>query len=241
MQALRQMGGGVIIALVSVILVIGGISLRWLKPCPPGNTHPIPPTLPLNFPHNHIRTADQYTETPTNPATVTQLADHSRYCSDSPCLHPPAGWIRSSTVQATRVYSLAQRYKTTAENLGAANCLTSFDLPAGFGVCAARPDRHGHPVRSACGLGEERMSSSRATISSALRFRMASLSTTAARQLHGLSTTSMPVKGFGSPNVPTRTPVPGVTIIPISQPPHPHHLHRNTTATATATEPTATS
>ena len=32
------------------------------------------------------------------------------------------------------MYELAQRYKTTAENLNAANCLTSAELPAGLSL-----------------------------------------------------------------------------------------------------------
>jgi LysM repeat protein len=36
------------------------------------------------------------------------------------------------------IYSLAQRYKTTPENLGAANCLSSYDIPAGFVIYVPR-------------------------------------------------------------------------------------------------------
>ena len=43
MQTLRQLGGGVIIAIISVILVIGGISLALAETLPAaGNAHPDP-------------------------------------------------------------------------------------------------------------------------------------------------------------------------------------------------------
>ena len=45
MQALRQLGGGVILALLSVMLVIGGISLALAEALPPQATPtPIPPS-----------------------------------------------------------------------------------------------------------------------------------------------------------------------------------------------------
>ena len=52
MQNLRQLGGGVIIALISVILVIGGISLALSENLPSQATPtPIPPTISLIFPN----------------------------------------------------------------------------------------------------------------------------------------------------------------------------------------------
>ena len=51
MQNLRQLGGGVIIALISVLLVIGGIPLALAETLPSQATPtPLPPTLSLDFP-----------------------------------------------------------------------------------------------------------------------------------------------------------------------------------------------
>ena len=51
MQSLRQLGGGVIIAIISVLLVIGGISLALSENLVAQATPtPIPPTLSLDFP-----------------------------------------------------------------------------------------------------------------------------------------------------------------------------------------------
>lgn len=137
MQALRQLGVGVLIAIASVVLVLGGIFLSLAETLPsPATPTQIPPTLPLSFP------------TPT--ATVTSLvstATTTETASPSPTTTvqatattavvvctPPSGWIRVSTSASDTIYSLAQRYKTTAENLSTANCLSSFDLPAGFAL-----------------------------------------------------------------------------------------------------------
>jgi type VI secretion system secreted protein VgrG len=138
MQGLRQLGIGVVIAVASVILVLGGIFLSLAETLPASATPtPIPPTLPLSFP----------TPTPTSTPTTlpqTATATNTETASPSPTTEflptvavscsPPSDWIRVTTSSGDTVYSLAQRYKTTAESLSAANCLTSFDLPAGLAV-----------------------------------------------------------------------------------------------------------
>ena len=51
MQAWRQLGGGVIIAIFSVILVIGGIFLSLAENLPAAATPTlVPPTFPQSFP-----------------------------------------------------------------------------------------------------------------------------------------------------------------------------------------------
>ena len=50
MQNLRQLGGGVIIAIFSIVLVIGGIYLSLAEALPaPATPTLIPPTLPLSL------------------------------------------------------------------------------------------------------------------------------------------------------------------------------------------------
>jgi LysM repeat protein len=134
MQALRQLGGGVIIAIFSVILVIGGIFLSLAETLPPPATPTqIPPTLPLSFPTPTVTTTQIPTlqsETPTDPASPPPTAI---LASPISCT-PPAGWIRIITTTGDNIYALAQRYKTSTENLSAANCLTTADLPSGFAL-----------------------------------------------------------------------------------------------------------
>ncbi|HJR80907.1 MAG TPA: hypothetical protein VJ821_12600, partial [Anaerolineales bacterium] len=68
MQTLRQLGGGVIVAIFSVILVIGGIFLSLAETLPPPATPTqIPPTFPESFP-----TPTGTLETATGIPTETQ-------------------------------------------------------------------------------------------------------------------------------------------------------------------------
>ena len=141
MQNLRQLGGGVIIALISVILVIGGISLALSESLPSQATPtPIPPTISLIFPTATYTASPALSETatgtPTESATpsltdtvyVTNTLFVQASCS------PPTGWTQIITSATDTIYALAQRYKTTAENLSAANCLSSFAIPPGLAL-----------------------------------------------------------------------------------------------------------
>ena len=139
MQNLRQLGGGVIIALISVILVIGGISLALSENLPSQATpRPFPPTISLIFPTATYTVSPSLSETatgtPTGTATPsltdTVFVTNTLFVQAS-CT-PAAGWNRITTSATDSIYTLAQRYKTTAENLGAANCLSSFDIPPGL-------------------------------------------------------------------------------------------------------------
>src|SRR5512133_1707882 len=143
MQNLRQLGGGVIIALVSVILVIGGISLALAETLPSQATPTtIPPTISLIFPTATYTISAVVSETPTTTVTPTQtstpIATDTLFATNTLFVQvsctSPSGWVRILTRSSDTVYSLAQRYKTTAEALGAANCLSSFDIPVGFAL-----------------------------------------------------------------------------------------------------------
>jgi LysM repeat protein len=133
MQAMRQLGIGVIVAIVSVVLVIGGVFLSLAETLPPPATPTlIPPTFPQSFP-----TPTGTIETPTELPTLTPFVETASATlipvSPTACT-PPTGWIRVTTGSGDTVYELAQRYKTTAENLNAANCLTAADLPSGMSL-----------------------------------------------------------------------------------------------------------
>jgi LysM repeat protein len=135
MQTLRQLGGGVIIAIFSVILVIGGIFLSLAETLPPPATPTqIPPTFPQSFPTptattiGFPATQTAASESPTATATLALAVPSPTSCT------PPSGWILITTGAGDTVYTLAQRYKTTAESLNAANCLTAAELPAGIAL-----------------------------------------------------------------------------------------------------------
>jgi LysM repeat protein len=144
MQAWRQLGGGVIIGIFSAILVIGGIFLSLAENRAAAATPTqIPPTLPQSFPTPTVaQTETSITTLPTItppviglpsatasiPAVATQTSLPPTSCT------PPSGWIRVTVSTSDTVYSLAQRYRTSAENLTAANCLTAVEVPAGFAL-----------------------------------------------------------------------------------------------------------
>lgn len=221
MQNLRQLGGGVIIAIFSVILVVGGIFLSLAETLPPAATPSlIPPTLPLSLPSptatletpspSPTPTASAVSETPTQVASVfpTTISSLPASCT------PPSGWIRVITSAGETIYSLAERYKTSAESLSTANCLLSADVPAGFAlyvppvptvavIIACGPPRgwaRNHVVQPGDNL-----------------YRIALSYGTTYPQLQrancmGSSTTIYSGQRLWVPNIPTRTP--GITAIP---------------------------
>src|SRR5687768_17497387 len=135
MQSLRQLGLGLIIAIVSIVLVVGGIMLALAESLPPPSTPTqIPATLPQSFPTPTITASPIQSETPTATQTVTAPSTDTLVAATTTPCSPPIGWIRIIAVADDTIYSVAQRYKTTAENLSAANCLLSADLPAAYAL-----------------------------------------------------------------------------------------------------------
>jgi LysM repeat protein len=223
MQNLRQLGGGLIIALVSVVLVIGGISLalseNFLSPATPT---PISPTISLNFPTATFTvSASAFSATPTMTPTAsitpfltdTVFATNTLFVSAS-CT-PPTGWVRILTAVGDSVYTLAQRYKTTAETLGSANCLSSFDIPVGLPLYVPSvPTVTVIPCGPPAGYVKRYIVRPGDTL-----YRIALLYGITYQQLQrancmGSSTTIYAGQLLWVPNVPTRTPLPGVTVVP---------------------------
>lgn len=217
MQALRQLGVGVLIAIASVVLVVGGIFLSLAESLPaPATPTQIPPTLPLSFPTptatiTSVVLTAATTET-ASPSPTTGLQATTAVAA--PCI-PPSGWIRVSASSSDTIYALAQRYKTTAENLGTANCLTSFDLPVGFALYVP-------PVPTVtivpCGPPGTWVRAHVVQRGDTL-FRIALSYGVTYPQLQrancmGSSTTIYAGQRLWVPNIPTRTVQPGVTTIP---------------------------
>lgn len=222
MQTIRQLGGGVIIAIISVILVIGGIFLSLAETLPPRSTPTqIPPTFPQSFPTPTSTTSGlQVTDTPTTIQTETPTATASlalALASSTACTPPApaAGWTLITTGSGDTVYTLAQRYKTNTESLNAANCLTSADLPAGIALYVPPvPTVTVIPCGPPFGWVRAYIVQPGDTL-----FRIALLYNITYPQLQrgncmGSSTTIYTGQRLWVPNVPIRTPLPGVTIIP---------------------------
>jgi LysM repeat protein len=125
------MGGGVLIAIISLLLVIGGISLSLAE------TNASQPTPTPLQPIIIVTSLEQSTATPilinTNmPAAPTQTTAPvlpSATLAAPVICNPPAGWLQIIVNANDTLYTIAERYKTTAEILGANNCLNN-TIPA---------------------------------------------------------------------------------------------------------------
>ena len=81
MQSIRQVGVGIILAIVSILLQI-------------------PPTLPLEFPTPTATTTSTSltpSETPTETQTATATTTETLLAATATQCIPPAGWIRITT------------------------------------------------------------------------------------------------------------------------------------------------
>ena len=130
MQALRQMGGGVLIAIISLLLVVGGISLSLAETKPPQQPTPLPPVIivtSLEQPTSTLILVNTNTVEP--PPTLTATVMPSATLAVPVVCNPPAGWLQIVINTNDTLYTIAERYKTTAEILSANNCLGN-TLPA---------------------------------------------------------------------------------------------------------------
>jgi LysM repeat protein len=217
MQTLRQLGGGVIVAIISVVLVIGGIFLSLAETLPPPATPTqIPPTFPQSFP---TPTSTPATAAQPETATQTQLptvtASLALALGSATSCTPPSGWTLVTTGAGDTVYALAQRYKTTAENLNAANCLTSAELPAGMALYVPPvPTVTVIPCGPPFGWVRNYVVQRGDTLFSIALAYNITYPQLQRGNCMGSSTTIYAGQRLWVPNVPTRTPIPGVTTIP---------------------------
>jgi LysM repeat protein len=222
MQYLRQLGGGVIIAIFSVILVVGGIFLSLAETLPPPATPTqIPPTFPQSFPTPTFTiTPFQQIETPTVTSTETASPSPTILSLATTSLPPvscapPSGWIRITTGISDTIYSIAERYKTSAENLSTANCLTSFELPAGFTLYVPPvPTVRANPCGPPAGwvrayIVQPGDNLYRIALSYGLTYSQLQRA-----NCMGGSTTIYAGQRLWVPNIPPRTPIVGTTVVP---------------------------
>ena len=126
MKALRQLGSGFIIGAVSLLLVIGGISLSLTEtsaPTLPPTPSPIPTTFSVEF-ASPFPTQDIPTSAPTQTIALAASATQGT-CAI------PSGWVPVVVASGDTLYSIAERYKTTAYVLNANNCLNNAFPAAG--------------------------------------------------------------------------------------------------------------
>ncbi|HET6595372.1 MAG TPA: LysM peptidoglycan-binding domain-containing protein [Anaerolineales bacterium] len=215
MQTVRQLGIGVIIAIVSVILVIGGIFLSLAESFPPSaTTTQVPPTFPESFP-TPTGILETVTSIPTETQTELPTMTPSLVLGSPTSCTPPTGWILITTRSGDTVYEVAERYKTTADNLNTANCLTAAELPVGLALYVP-------PVPTVtvipCGPPFGWVRSYIVKRGDTLFSIALAYNTTYPRlqrgNCMGSSTTIYAGQRLWVPNVPTRTPIPGITVLP---------------------------
>lgn len=217
MQSLRQLGIGVIIAIISILLVVGGVMLSLAESLPPPSTPTqIPPTLPQEFPTpTATPTSLTPSQTPTTVDTTTASPTDTLLAATSTQCTPPSGWIRITIVPGDTIYSIAQRYKTSAESLNAANCLQSADLPAGSSLYVPPvPTVTVIPCGPPIGWVRAHIVQRGDTLFSIALSYNTTVSQLQRANCMGSSTVIYAGQRLWVPNMPTRTPIPGITIIP---------------------------
>lgn len=121
MDTLRQIGGSILLAMFSIALVIGGISLALAESYVPDVPTPTqtPPVVPI---------FSSPTSQPLVLVSPTMALPSATVPPPTTC-PPPSGWIAITVQPGETLATLAQRYNTTTENLKVANCLFSNNLP----------------------------------------------------------------------------------------------------------------
>src|ERR1700690_1873025 len=145
MQAARQVGNGLLYALISIVLVVGGLSLALAE----GKNNSLSPTLtpsPTAISQTLITTSlttmsSTYTPLVQVVVTATTIIIPSPTHTISALVNciPPSGWILITVQPGESFSSLAERYQISTEQLEQANCLAAQGLPAGYNIYVPPP------------------------------------------------------------------------------------------------------
>lgn len=130
-QALRQLGGGLLLGLLSVVIIIGAMSLALAETNvtePPPSEFPTLNTLLPSVNTPSVTALIPSTSTPTSSPTNTAISVPPTSCPT------PSGWILIAIQSTDTLEGLAARYHTTIAALITANCLTSTFLQPGHGL-----------------------------------------------------------------------------------------------------------
>ena len=135
MQSLRQLSFGLLLALASAVIILGGFLLAFTEGgmAPASQISPtalltstvfpspIAPTPPIP-----LAATEAIPPTPSPSPTYTVIPPSS--CP------PPPGWVPYTIYPGDSLESLAQRFHTTVETLRQGNCLYSPQLIAGYAL-----------------------------------------------------------------------------------------------------------
>ena len=136
MQNMRQFASAFSLALISVLLVLGGLSLSLVEvysPASPEATATFPATpMPL--------TATLTAPIPVNSPTTTSTSTPTNTPKPAPsCPQPSISWISAPVQAGDTLNTMAARYNTTPEQLRAVNCLLTDSLVQGSSLFVPAP------------------------------------------------------------------------------------------------------
>jgi LysM repeat protein len=134
MQGLRDLGNALVLALISVGLMVGALSISLVEfvpeAAPTATTNlfpsPIPLTATLTIPPTLVPTLGLESLTP----SITPTSTNTPTPPSSSC-PPPANWIQITVQISETLDGLAVRYHSTSQQLRIANCLFTDNLIPG--------------------------------------------------------------------------------------------------------------
>jgi LysM repeat protein len=133
MQGMREFGNALVIALISICLMVGALSISLVESVPEPTATPTNVQLPSPIPLTATPTIEPTftldpllaTATPsTAPTSTITLAISSR------CQFP-SGWVPAVVQAGDTIDSIAVRYRTTAAELQLGNCLATTSVVPG--------------------------------------------------------------------------------------------------------------
>ncbi|HEY3311425.1 MAG TPA: LysM peptidoglycan-binding domain-containing protein [Anaerolineales bacterium] len=135
MEYLRQIGTGILIAVISIAIILGGYSLATtegrLAYQAPANTEIQNGGSPVE-----TQTSMPVTLTPAVTSTDTALPTATSFPTNTPSQNvaycpPPAGWIAIIVKPLDTLASIANTYQMTQEEIVQGNCLSEYKVEAG--------------------------------------------------------------------------------------------------------------
>jgi LysM repeat protein len=134
MKALRQLGGGFLLGILSIGLVLGGFALAMAEGglIPAIVTRPSPTAIPQSaYPTLELLPSLDGSSAPTVAEITPSITPtHTLPPPPTSCL-PPAGWIALTVQPFDTLASLALTYRLDVASLKDANCLLSDELVGG--------------------------------------------------------------------------------------------------------------
>jgi LysM repeat protein len=125
MQAVRRFLSAIGLSLISITLVLGGLSLALAESYTPLLATPTAFNSPFPLTATPTLPAALLSATPLVSPTSSQTPLPPPFCP------PPPGWISMMVLPGDTLASIAARYQTTPQELGQANCLLTESLIPG--------------------------------------------------------------------------------------------------------------